>query len=235
MKRNFFLIFLFFFNYSFCQDAAWQQVRVDSFLTISLPQHFISNDTFVVKNGRTFKTRVLKASSGSPVLALTVMETDLRINPYDHESMGEIYAGVKYGFKKKAESQGFIVDMKDTVVNNVHGFKANVYTDDSRTLLNRICYGFCVSSLNYSIIVVPNENNIIESNKSLEKLLSLVRFNKEEILVKTSNENASFSFEKGEKLGKILAPVLLGIGIFIFFIYKSKKRKTGPQHIAIKD
>ncbi len=229
MKKSLFIIsFLCLFQASFCQDTEWRYVRIDSFLSVSLPGNFISFDTVLVKKGKSFSTRVFKTSTKFSHLGVTVTQTDLNINPYDYRSMKEAYEGVKYGFMRNAESQGFSVDMKDTIVNSVQGFKADVFTDDSRTLINRINYLFCVNSITYSIVAAPVENKTAEFNEDLEKLVQSIRFNKKEILRSApanDNDELSSSFEKGQKLGELLGPILLVVGIVIFFVYKSRKGK----------
>src|SRR5882757_7840244 len=163
MTRFFLIVlFSFFFNYSFCQDINWQQVRIDSFLTISLPQSFTKNDTSLVRDGVTYKATMFRANTEFAILGISIIQTDLNINPYELASdpMKQEYEGVKYGFKKKGEDQGFSFDIKDTIISTVQGFKANVFTDDHKTKLNRLSYFFCINSLSYLIVAVPLENKI---------------------------------------------------------------------------
>jgi hypothetical protein len=230
MKKIYCLIFLLcFFECSFCQDSSWKEVRIDSFLTISLPQDFKISDTSLVRNDVIYKARTFKANTEFAFLAVTIIQTDLNINPYQLTSdpMKQGYEGVKSGFKKRAEDQGFSLDMKDTIVSTVQGFKANIFTDDRKVKLSRMSYFFCINSLSYLIAAVPLENNVSQCSTTMEQLVKSIRFNKQEILAHASSVNSSNSlFDRSEKVGELLAPILLIGGIVIFFIYKNRKKKN---------
>jgi hypothetical protein len=228
MIRFFFLICgLFFLNTVFSQDAGWQQVRVDSFLSLSLPAGFKKLDTSFVRNGHTFNTAGYKVTSGFAVMAIMIIQNEVNINPYGPQSgsMKESYEGVKYGFKKRSGEQGFSLNIKDTVLDQVGGFKAEIFTDDHKLELNRIQYLFCVNSLTYSIIAVPLENQVDSCMNEMQKLINSVRFNKKEIVAHASLNSQPVSlFDKSEKLGALLAPVLLIGGVVFFFLYKKKQK-----------
>ncbi|HRI24632.1 MAG TPA: hypothetical protein PLZ45_08135 [Ferruginibacter sp.] len=227
MKRNsFVIVFLCSFYFSPCQDRDWQQIRIDSILTVSLPRNVTSFDTAFLKNGKSFNTRVFKASTEYSHIGVTVTQTDLNVNPYDYASTRETYEGVKYGLSKNATSQGFYVDIKDTLVNTVKGFVASFYADSSRRTLSRVVCLFCVNTLTYSVVAAPAEDKVAECRTDLMKLLRSIRFSKKQILKNApAADSLSSSFSEGQKLGELLGPILLVAGLVIFFVYKSRKRK----------
>jgi hypothetical protein len=229
--RNFFLVvsFSFFFSCSFCQDTGWRKVRIDSFLTVSLPGSVVKKDTTLAAKNTLYKTKIFRAETEFAILLITVMETDLNVNPYQPESMQKSYEGVKQGFRKNIEDKGFSLEMKDTVVNSIQGFKANVFTDDHRITMNRMSYNFCVNSLTYLVIAVPLENKVAESTEKMKQLVNSIRFDKEEILAHASNnDTVDPSLAMGEKIGELISPVLLIGGILYFFVYKSRKKPVPP-------
>jgi hypothetical protein len=232
MKKVFLIIFLqLFAEYSFCQNINWKKVQIDKFLTVSLPEQFTSSDTFLVRDGKRYDIRLFKATLSSSTLGITVTQTDFNLNPYDSKSSNEGYKGVKDGFRKNAESKGFTVDSKDTIVNDVQGFKAVVYSDNSRTIVSRVCYLFCVNTNNYSIIAVPIDNEIFENAENLERLVRSIRFNKKEILASASvNEISSSPFSNGQKVGEI-AGFLLIAAVIIFIIYKFNSKQKQRTYI----
>lgn len=229
MKKVFLIIFLqLFAQYSFCQNINWKEVQIDKFLTVSLPEQFSSSDTFLVRDEKKYKIKLFRATLTSSALGITVTQTDFNINPYDFESSNEGYEGVKHGFRENAVSKGFTVDIKDTLVNGVQGFKAQVYSDNSRAIVYRECYVFCVNTINYSIIAAPIDNKVVENAENLEKLVRSIRFNKEKILLNTGNsESSSFSVNY-QKLGELSGMVLVA-GVIIFAFYKNSKQKKRPN------
>jgi len=224
MKRNFLLILcLLFFHNSFCQNTIWHEVRIDSFLTVSLPGNIVIIDTSITQNGKISPAKVFTVTASSSTIVLTVGQGGRSVNPYKPDSdLKKAREEFKKGFRESIESNGYSVDIKDTVVNDVHGFKGDVFADESKTSLSIICYSFCVNSLSYSFMVAPSNSNVVERNENVDKLVRSIRFNKENILLNTGNNELSINYQK---LGE-LTGILLIAGVIIFAVYRNNKRKN---------
>lgn len=249
MKKVFLILFhQVFIEYSSCQNTAWKEVEIDKFLTISLPQEVSISDTFAFIKEKKYDLKVFRAELNSSIVGMTIIQTDVYFNPYESESYNEGYEGTKNGCRRSAESKGFTVDIKDTVVDHVKCFKVEQYADDSRTIVSSVGYGFCVNTVTYMIFASPIDNSIDENTENLKKIIKSIRFNREEILTALAVANADPTlkkatalsedttlYDKSERIGRALAPIILLIGIAIFVIYKNRKKSASNQSVRLND
>ena len=169
-------------NNSFSQDTYWKEINIDKYLTLSLPDNFNSIDSFIIRDGKKYDLKLFKANLKSSTIGITIMDCGKSMNPYENIYYENGFIELKKGFNENAESKGLKVDFFDTKVDNVAGFKAILYSDNSKKNILYINYVFWVDNYNYSFIAVPLNNDDTENEVNINKLINSIHFNKKEIL-----------------------------------------------------
>lgn len=221
MRTTYFIfIFFFFVVKSFAQDNAWKKVTFSNLLSLSVPASSIKIDTFLMKNDIKHIISGYRNVTSNGVYAITENESQAYIDITDKNMMNKALKGYKYGFEKGAKEKGFQVQISDTLIDAVLGFKSKVYFQE---VLKYIEYGFMAENKSYSFILFPKNND--SAYYDFSKLLGSIRFNKNRNKSGINSNKKSSLFDYPQKLGKSVGYLLVVCTIIGVVIYTSQKKK----------
>ncbi len=225
--RTRYLIFIFSFIVvkSFAQDNAWKKVTLSNLLSVSVPASSIKIDSFLIKNGVKQTIIEYRAETPNGIYAVIENENPAYIQITDKAKKNEFVNTSKFGFEKRANEKGLEVIFLDTSIDEMLGFKAEVYYQNK---LQYVDYNFMVENKDYSFILSPENNN--SAYKDFSKLLGSIHFNKnrnksETDLKKGASKIFNNPYKLGQALGSLLFSLLIVGVIAGVIMYSSKKKK----------
>jgi len=221
MKNIFLVIFSAISINSFGQ--AWVDCKVDSNLTLMMPDNYKIQDTL--------GQRVIKAGIDNGLILISILENsgELSMNVESEAQLLKVYKGYENGYVKSQHGQL----IKEEIIENsgLKMIRFSVSTAMGGEKQIRHCTAVFVNDKMYSINFWEVESLTNEMAKLREKLFSSLKFSPKigrnnQMTYKQENDRA---YNQGLLLGNITMVVIVGLGIW--FSTRRKKKKAFPKPV----
>jgi hypothetical protein len=212
------LIFLLLLSSSnlYSQDSTWKKMKIDENLTISFPRIVSQMDTTFVKEGKEMRFRAIKSETEFSALALLITPTETNANVDNEESLQKTLTEMAEGSLKAMSENGIECVVTDTIIDDIICKKLIGNTNVPSTIIS---YIFLVNDKMYSLQgVFLNKSTAISETNELNQALKSVHFNKTLIKEKQFGSKAE---SLGYKIGKMIIPLLIVIGVIVFIVKKA--------------
>ena len=203
---------------AFSQDSVWKKTIVDENMTISLPGNPLTIDTFVLKNNEKTPLRVLKVTTASSAIGVSVT-TNIHLNVDNTESLEETYKGIEEGFRESAAEKGLGCEVTDTVIRKIPFKKTLLFSKTSKNNVKLFSWICLLNDKMYSITAFAPKGESEQSKIEMYRLIVSARFNSDLQEQKFSSKAESLGYKAGQLFG--YASMLIIFGLIIFFVIRA--------------